>query len=263
MLNLAVVGATGRMGKALVQAIDAREDSALSLATVESGSASLGRDAGLEAGIAEQGIALGDALTADFDVLIDFTVPEATLEHLAFCVEQGKPMVIGTTGLNKAQLEQLQSAAKSIPVCFAANYSTGVTLCLALARQAARVMAADSDIEIYEAHHRHKVDSPSGTALALGHAITDELGWNPDEAFVLERQGITGARPDDSIGFSVFRGGDVVGDHTVTFAAEGERVEITHKASSRQSFARGALRAAHWLRQQPAGLYDMRDVLGI
>lgn len=263
MLQVGVAGATGRMGKALVQAIDADGSASLSLASVEPGSAEIGRDAGLMAGVAEQSVALQYDLQPAFQVLIDFTVPAATMAHLDFCVQNRLAMVIGTTGLEPEQLDSLQQAATQIPVCFAANYSTGVTLCLALARQAARVLAADSDIEIYEAHHKHKVDAPSGTALALGNAVADELGWNPQTAFVMDRKGITGPRQGNSIGFSVFRGGDVVGDHTLTFAAEGERVEITHKASSRQSFARGALRAAHWIVQQPAGLYSMSDVLGI
>ena len=173
------------------------------------------------------------------------------------------PAVVGTTGLNSEEIDQLKSYSEIIPLCFAANYSTGVTLCMQLVQQAAKVLAQDSDIEIIEAHHRHKVDAPSGTALALGNAIAESLDRDPSETFVLAREGITGAREEGTIGFSTIRGGDIVGDHTVIFASEGERLEITHKASSRTSFARGAVRAALWLSTQSAGLYDMRDVLGL
>lgn len=265
MIKLAIAGASGRMGRALVQAVSADSSSRLGAALDRPDSALLGLDAGQLAGIGELGVKVSADLAAmvGTDALIDFTTPAATLAHLSYCAERGIPCVVGTTGLTSEEQDRLRALARQIPVCFAANYSTGVNLCLQLLETAARVLAQDSDIEITEAHHRHKVDAPSGTALAMGRVIAETLGRNPDHCFEFDRQGITGPRSRERIGFSVIRGGDIVGDHTVLFAAEGERVEITHKASSRQSFARGALRAAHWLVQQPPGLYDMRDVLGL
>lgn len=265
MLRIAISGAAGRMGRALTQTIQLTDGCKLSVATDRAGSSVIGTDAGELAGIGAVGVSITDALpdASEFDLLIDFTTPENTLNNLEYCARHSVPVVVGTTGLDSEQTSRLKEYSEKIPLCFAANYSTGVTLCLQLAQQAARVLAADSDIEICEAHHRHKVDAPSGTALALGNAIAESLEKNPEDVFVLSREGITGAREPGTIGFSVIRGGDIVGDHSVIFAAEGERVEITHKASSRMSFARGAVRAANWLAGQPAGLYDMRDVLGL
>ena len=266
MLRIAIAGAAGRMGRALTQTVHQSGGCVLVAATDRAGSSIIGTDAGELAGIGSNGIEIKEVLPAEtdqFDLLIDFTTPENTLNNLAVCAELGVPVVVGTTGLNPEQTDLLKSFSNKIPVCFAANYSTGVTLCLQLAQQAAKVLAEDSDIEITEAHHRHKVDAPSGTALALGNAIVESLGRSAEDSFVFAREGITGAREEGTIGFSVIRGGDIVGDHSVIFAAEGERVEITHKASSRMAFARGAVRAASWLADKPAGLYDMRDVLGI
>ncbi len=266
MLRIAIAGAAGRMGRALTQTVHQNDALELVAATDRSGSSVIGTDAGELAGIGSVGVIVREILPAEsgqFDLLIDFTTPENTLNNLALCAELGVPAVVGTTGLNSEEIDQLKIYSEKIPLCFAANYSTGVTLCLQLVQQAAKVLAQDSDIEIIEAHHRHKVDAPSGTALALGNAIAESLDRDPSETFVLAREGITGAREEGTIGFSTIRGGDIVGDHTVMFASEGERVEITHKASSRMSFARGAVRAALWLSTQSAGLYDMRDVLGL
>jgi 4-hydroxy-tetrahydrodipicolinate reductase len=195
-------------------------------------------------------------------VLVDFTVPDATVANAALCAKAGKTIVIGTTGFTPEQDAELVKASHSIALCKASNYSVGVNLCFQLLDTAARVLGDDSDIEIYEAHHRHKVDAPSGTALSMGEVVAGALGRNLSDVAVYGREGHTGPRDRNTIGFATVRAGDIVGDHTVTFAAEGERVEITHKASSRMSFARGAVRAAAWLVAQPAGQYDMQDVLG-
>jgi len=210
-------------------------------------------------------VTLGDDLAAvidDFDVLIDFTAPAVTLDNLALCRRHGKSIVIGTTGFSDEQKQQIQDAAQDIGVVFAPNMSVGVNLCLKLLDVAARALGESVDIEIIEAHHRHKVDAPSGTALRMGEVVADALGRNLKECAVYGREGNTGARERSTIGFETIRAGDIVGEHTVMFAAEGERVEITHKASSRMTFASGAIRAAGWVAGQPNGLYDMPDVLG-
>ncbi|WP_286976978.1 4-hydroxy-tetrahydrodipicolinate reductase, partial [Pseudomonas sp.] len=197
----------------------------------------------------------------DFDVLIDFTHPTVTLKNLEICRQAGKAMVIGTTGFSVEEKQLLSDAGKQIPIVFAANFSVGVNLCLKLLDTAARVLGDDVDIEIIEAHHRHKVDAPSGTAVRMGEVVANALGRDLQKVAVYGREGQTGARERETIGFATVRAGDVVGDHTVLFAADGERVEITHKASSRMTFAKGAVRAASWLQGQPAKLYDMQDVL--
>jgi 4-hydroxy-tetrahydrodipicolinate reductase len=199
----------------------------------------------------------------EFDVLIDFTHPTVTLKNLAFCRKAGKAMIIGTTGFTVEEKQLLAEAGKDIPIVFAANFSVGVNLCLKLLDTAARVLGDDVDIEITEAHHRHKVDAPSGTAMRMGEVIADALGRDLKEVAVYGREGQTGARDRQTIGFATIRAGDIVGDHTVLFAADGERVEITHKASSRMTFAKGAVRAALWLEGRDAGLYDMQDVLDL
>jgi 4-hydroxy-tetrahydrodipicolinate reductase len=264
-LRVAVTGAGGRMGRTLVEAIAHAHDLELGAAIEQPASSLLGCDAGELAGLGKNGIFLvddvGSAVDA-FDVLIDFTVPDATLANLATCVAAGKKIVIGTTGFSAVQQAEIEQAGARIAVCKASNFSTGVNLCFKLLEIAAQVIGDDSDIEIYEAHHRHKVDAPSGTALSMGEVVAASLGRDLSKVAVYGRQGRTAARDKESIGFATVRAGDIVGDHTVTFAAEGERVEITHKASSRQSFARGALRAALWLAEQPAGLYTMQNVLG-
>ena len=264
-LRVAVTGAAGRMGRTLIEAVGNADGLELGAAIEQPGSSLLGSDAGELTGLGKNGVVLvGDisAVTDAFDVLIDFSVPRATLANLNACAAAGKKIVIGTTGFTSEQQAQIEQAAAGVAVCKASNFSTGVNLCFKLLEMAARVVGEDSDIEIYEAHHRHKIDAPSGTALSMGEVVADTLGRDLDQVAVYGREGQTGARAGDTIGFASVRAGDIVGDHTVTFAAEGERVEITHKASSRMSFARGAVRAAAWLVSQPAGLYDMQDVLG-
>ncbi len=263
--RIAVTGAAGRMGKTLIEAIALAEGCKLTVALERADSSLIGADAGELAGQGRNGVAVvGDIndVVEDFDVLIDFTVPAATLANAKACGAAGKKMVIGTTGFDAEQKAQLEAYTSAIAVCQASNFSTGVNLCFKLLEMAAGVLGDDVDIEIVEAHHRHKIDAPSGTALSMGQVVADTLGRDLKKVAVYGREGQTGARERDTIGFATVRGGDVVGDHTVSFFAEGERVEITHKASSRMSFARGAVRAAAWLADQDAGRYDMRDVLG-
>ena len=266
MVRIAITGAAGRMGRTLVEAISRSEgDLVLVAATVLPDDPALGMDAGLLAIGAELGVPTSADLASspEFDVLIDFTAPTASLQHLAYCQTAGKAIVIGTTGFSDAQKQTIAAAAVSIPVVFAPNMSIGVNLCFKLLEQAAQILGADVDIEISEAHHRFKKDAPSGTALAMGEIIANTLGRNLEDCAVYGREGITGERVRETIGFATVRAGDIVGDHTVTFAGLGERVEITHKASSRMTFANGAVRAAGWVAQKPAGLYSMKDVLGI
>jgi 4-hydroxy-tetrahydrodipicolinate reductase len=266
MSNIAVIGAAGRMGKALIETIAETQGARLSAALEQPDSSLVGADAGELAGIGRNNIQVAASLAEvadDFDVLIDFSVPAVTAANAAFCAEHGKKMVIGTTGLNDEQLQQVMAASQSNAVCMASNYATGVNLCFKLAELAASVLGNDVDIEISEAHHRHKIDAPSGTALSLGESVAGALGRTLKEVAVYGREGQTGARDRQTIGFATVRAGDIVGDHTVIFAADGERVEITHKASSRMAFARGAVRAAKWLSTQDAGLFDMQDVLGL
>ena len=262
--RIAVVGANGRMGKILVEAAKISDDALLSAAIVRAGSSLLGVDAGELAGIGKVGLLTVDNLSEcidDFDVLIDFTLPDATLANAALCAKYGKGMVIGTTGFTPEQKEKLLSYQTAIPLCLASNFSTGVNLCFKLLDVAARVLGDDVDIEVYEAHHRHKLDAPSGTALSMGEVLANATGRNLDDVAVYGREGQTGARERKTIGFATVRGGDIVGDHTVSFLADGERVEITHKATSRMAFARGAVRASVWLQGQSSGLFDMQDVL--
>ena len=264
MINIAITGAAGRMGKTLIEAINATEATQLTAALERPGSSIIGVDSGELAGLGKNGVMINASLADvidDFDILIDFTTPQATLNNLDICATHAKPIVNGTTGFTNDELTRLESFKVHLPVCKAANYSTGVTLCLKLLAIASRVFGDDADVEIYEAHHRHKVDAPSGTALAMGQVIADSLGRDLNDKAIYGREGQTGARDRDTIGFTTVRGGDVVGDHSAMFMAEGERVEITHKASSRMAFARGALRAAKWLIKQDKGLYDMQDVL--
>lgn len=264
--RIAVTGAAGRMGKTLIEAIAAAEGATLTVAIERPDSSLIGVDAGELAGIGRNGVAVvGDINSAleQFDVLIDFTAPVATLANIAACAAAGKKIIIGTTGFSAEQKAALQTHAQKTGVVMAANYSVGVNLCFKLLDTAARVLGDDVDIEVYEAHHRHKVDAPSGTALRMGEVVAQALGRDLDRVAVYGREGQTGARARDTIGFATVRAGDIVGDHTVMFAADGERVEITHKASSRMSFARGAVRAAQWLNAQANGMYDMQDVLGL
>jgi len=266
MTRIAILGADGRMGHALITACHQADHLTLGAAIERPGSPSLGTDAGLLAGIGALGVAVTDQLDQvvdQFDVLIDFTRPEPSLAALKICVEHGKRMVIGTTGFSAAEKVLISEAARSIPIMLAPNMSVGVNLSLKLLEIATRVIGKDTDIEIIEAHHRHKVDAPSGTALRMGEVVAAALGRDLDDCAVWAREGHTGEREPGTIGFSVIRAGDIVGDHTVMFADEGERVEIRHHASSRMTFAKGAMRAAHWLSSQAPGLYDMQDVLGL
>ena len=266
MQRIAVMGAAGRMGKTLIEAVQQAADASLSAAIDRPDSTLVGADVGELAGVGRLGLTLaGDlqAVVEQFDVLIDFTHPSVTLKNLEVCRRAGKAMVIGTTGFSVAEKLLLEQAAKDIPIVFAANYSGGGNLCLKLRDTAARVLGDEVDIEIIEAHHRHKVDAPSGTALRMGEVVANALGRDLQKVAVYGREGQTGARERETIGFATVRAGDVVGDHTVLFAADGERVEITHKASSRMTFAKGAVRSALWLDGRAAGLYDMQDVLGL
>jgi 4-hydroxy-tetrahydrodipicolinate reductase len=266
MIRIAITGAGGRMGKALIEAILLTEGAQLTAAIERPESSLVGVDAGELAGVGKNGVVVAASLasvSSQFEVLIDFSVPEATAVNAQFCAAHQKKMVIGTTGLNQEQTAQIVTAGNTSAICMASNFSTGVNLCFKLAELAAKVLGDETDIEIIEAHHRHKVDAPSGTALSLGESVAKAVGRTLADVAVYGREGQTGARNPETIGFATVRGGDIVGDHTVLFAGEGERVEITHKASSRLSFARGAVRAAKWLEQKDNGLFDMQDVLGL
>lgn len=264
MIAVAVAGAAGRMGRALVESLAAHPEARLAVALEVPGSAALGLDAGAAVG-RHTGVAITanlDAL-AVADVLIDFTRPEGTLAHLEVCRRHGVRPVIGTTGFDEAGKRAIADAAQSLPLVIAPNFSVGVNVLIDLLDTAARALGDAYDVEIIEAHHRHKVDAPSGTALRLGEAVAHALGRDLRSCAVYGREGITGERDPHTIGFATVRGGDVVGDHTVLFAGVGERIELTHKASSRATFAEGAVRAACWVAARPPGLYDMRDVLGL
>jgi len=264
LTRIAIVGAAGRMGRILVEACQASDDLELSVATEQSNSPFLGQDAGLVAGMGESGILIAPGLAAatqDFDVLIDFTRPESTLQHVQWCVDHHKKIVIGTTGFSEAEKTQLQAAAEQIAIVYAPNFSVGVNLTLKLLETAARVLGDSVDIEVLEAHHRHKVDAPSGTALRMGEVVVETLGRDLKDCAVYGREGHTGERDRQTIGFETVRAGDIVGEHTVMFADIGERIEIAHKASSRMIYANGALRAALWSMAKANGLYDMQDVL--
>ena len=268
MLKIAIAGAAGRMGRTLITAVNEASQTnpeiQLSAAIARSGSSMVGIDAGEMAGIGKIEIPVVASLDdADFDLLIDFTLIEPTLVNLEYCRKHNKKVVIGTTGFDEQQRKIIADAGNDIAVVFAANMSVGMNLCFHLLKQMSQVLGEDSDIEIIEAHHRHKVDSPSGTAVRLGQVIADTLGRDLSKCAVYGREGVGEPRDRQEIGFATVRGGDVVGDHTVLFASEGERVELTHKASSRMTFAKGAVRAAQWLRGQNKGLFDMQDVLGL
>ena len=264
MIRIAIAGAAGRMGRNLVLACSETDDVELTQALEREQSASLGTDSGLLAGIAENGVLISDRLDADaFDILIDFTHPSATTHHVDFCRQHGRKMVIGTTGCDTALEQKMAAAAAHTAIVYAPNMSVGVNLCLKLLQTAAEVLGDSVDIEIIEAHHRNKVDAPSGTALKMGQVVADALGRDLQDCAVYGREGQTGARDRATIGFETIRAGDIVGEHTVMFAAEGERIEISHKASSRMTFANGAMRACRWLAERQTGLYSMQDVLGI
>lgn len=265
-LRIGVLGASGRMGKHLIEATAATPGLVLGAAIERSGSSLAGSDAGELAGVGALGVKVVDNLAEvleDFDVLIDFTRPEVTMQALHLCVQANKRIVIGTTGFDQTGLQAIDEAATKIPVVFAPNMSVGVTLTLKLLKMAAEVLNDGFDVEVIEAHHRHKVDAPSGTALRMAEVVAETLGRDLKTCAVYGREGNTGERDPNTIGFATVRAGDIVGDHTVMFAGIGERVEITHKASSRMTFANGAVRACQWLASQSNGLYDMQDVLGL
>ncbi len=264
-VKIGITGAAGRMGRTLIEAIAANEALTLTAAVEHPDSSLVGTDAGELSGMGKNGVTVAASLTeviADVDVVIDFTIPAATVANAKLCAEHGRAIVIGTTGFSPEQESELAACAKRARLCKASNFSTGVNLCFKLLDMAARVLGDDVDIEVVEAHHRDKIDAPSGTALSMGGVVANALGRDLAEVAVYGREGQTGARDRETIGFATVRAGDIVGDHTVMFCTEGERVEITHKASSRMSFARGAVRAAAWLVESEPGLYDMQDVLG-
>ncbi|WP_438970646.1 4-hydroxy-tetrahydrodipicolinate reductase [Methylophaga sp.] len=264
--KIAINGAAGRMGRCLIQAVNQTEGLELSAAIDRAESSLLGADAGELAGVGMLGVAISADVakaTQDSDIIIDFTLPEVTMALLPHCVANNCRPVIGTTGFDDDQKQAIEEAAEKVAIILAPNMSVGVNLSLKLLDIAARVLGDDVDIEIVEAHHRHKVDAPSGTALRMGEVVADALGRDLKQCAVYGREGRTGERNRDTIGFATVRAGDIVGDHTVMFAAEGERVEITHKASSRMTFAFGAMRASSWVMQHDNGLFDMQDVLGL
>jgi 4-hydroxy-tetrahydrodipicolinate reductase len=264
-MKIAIAGASGRMGRMLIETVLDAPDAELAGALDVAGSPAIGLDCGLPLGRQT-----GVPITSEFekglagaDCLIDFTRPEGTLKHLAWCAAHGIKMVIGTTGFDAAGKAAIAAAADKTAIMFAPNMSVGVNVTMKLLDMAARNFSHGYDIEIVEAHHRHKVDAPSGTALKMGEVIAGALGKKLDDVAVYAREGVTGERDPSSIGFATIRGGDIVGDHTVLFAGIGERIEISHKSSSRVSYAHGSLRAARFLRDKQAGLYDMQDVLGL
>jgi 4-hydroxy-tetrahydrodipicolinate reductase len=263
-MKLAIAGSGGRMGRMLIEAALAADDLSIVAALERPDAPQIGQDCALFLGRAGGAIIGADpSAIAQADVLIDFTRPEATLRHLRVCVEHRVRAVIGTTGFDEAGRRQVEQAARSVPVVFSPNMSVGVNVTFRLAELAARMLGEEFDVEIIEAHHRDKVDAPSGTALRLGELVASAQGRTLQQVAVHARHGVTGPRQPGSVGFSVIRGGDLVGDHTALFAGTGERIEITHRASSRKTYALGALRAARFLAQREPGLYDMRDVLGL
>ncbi len=266
MLRIALVGVSGRMGLSLIKAVAAAEHAELTVAVSRPDSLAIGKDAGELAGISPLGVTVSDNLAAkvdQFDVLIDFTRPDASMEYIEICRQAGKQIVIGTTGYSEAQKTAIAEAAKDVALVIAPNMSVGVNLSLKLLEMTAKVMGDYTDIEVIEAHHRHKIDAPSGTALRMGEVVAATLGRDLKDCAIYGREGDTGARDRKTIGFSTIRAGDIVGEHTVMFADDGERVEITHKATSRMTFANGAVRAAVWLAGKQQGWFDMQDVLGL
>jgi 4-hydroxy-tetrahydrodipicolinate reductase len=265
MIKTVIAGSHGRMGRTLLEAVLAADDFSLHAALEQGGHPAVGRSVGEQVGT-QCSVAITDdpeAAIAGAHLLIDFTRPEGTLEHLRVCRARGVKMVIGTTGFSPEQRAEVAAAGQSIAICMAPNMSVGTNLVFKLIDTAARVLNEGYDVEIIEAHHRHKVDAPSGTALRMGEIVAHALGRSLERCAVYGREGVTGERDATTIGFSAVRGGDIVGDHTVLFAGTGERVEVSVKAGSRATYAQGALRAARWLQSKHAGLYDMQDVLGL
>lgn len=265
-MNIAIVGAAGRMGGRLIHAVCETQGLQLTAAVERADHPQLGRDAGIIAGVGELGIALTDDLDAvmqQADLLIDFTFPEVTLNNLAVCARHGKMLISGSTGFTPEQKHQVEQFARQIPVVLAPNMSVGVNACFKLLKDAAKILGDDFDVEIVELHHNKKKDSPSGTAVRMGEVVADALGRDYNQVANYHREGICGERSHDEIGMQTVRGGDIVGEHTVYFIGMGERIEISHRAMSRDMFARGAARACLWLKGKQPGLYDMQDVLGL
>lgn len=262
--RIGVCGAAGRMGQTILHICNEDQSVEVTAATEYQHATTIGIDAGEHAGIGKIGIKIADDLTKvidQVDVFIDFTTAHALPQNLEKCRVAGKPMVIGTTGLSDSQQQLIRHAAQDIPIVFAANMSIGINLCLKLLETTAQVLGKSADVEIMEIHHKHKKDAPSGTALRMGEVIADTLGLDLQECAVYNRQGITDERKENSIGFSSIRAGDIIGEHTVIFTLAGERIEISHKSTSRRNFALGAVRAAQWVKNQTEGLFDMQDVL--
>lgn len=265
MTRVVVTGAAGRMGTQIVRLVRATEGLALAGA-VERAGAAVGQDAGALAGLGPVGVAVQEDLAQALggaDVVVDFTSHEASARHAELCAERGVALVIGSTGFTPEAKARVVAAAKRVPIVLSPNMSVGVNVLFELVRQAAKVLGDDYDVEIVEIHHKKKRDAPSGTAVRLGEVAAEALGRDPKDALAYARHGILGERPPWQIGVQTLRGGDVVGEHTVYYCGEGERLELTHRATSREQFARGAVRAAAWLAGKPAGLYDMADVLGL
>lgn len=262
-MRIAIAGANGRMGRMLIEAVLSSHDMQLAVALDHTGSEAIGKDAGAFLG-KETDVLISDDLSQlqQADCLIDFTRPEGTMNHVTACLAHNCQLIIGTTGFNEEQKARIQQAAEQIAIVFAPNMSVGVNVTLRLIELAAKLMQEGFDAEVFEAHHRNKVDAPSGTALAMGEAIAKTWGVNLNDVADWTRYGHTGAREDGRIGFSVVRGGDIIGDHTVYFCGEGERIEITHRSSNRTTYAQGSLRAARFLKGKSHGLYTMQDVLG-
>ena len=259
-MKVAIAGAGGRMGRTLVEGVVASSDLLLAVALEVAGSPLVGQSAAPGSAVL---VSDDIGAIADADVLIDFTRPAGTLAHLEQCVRHGRAIVIGTTGFSDEERQRIDAASRNIPIVFSPNMSVGVNVTLKLIELATKALAEDYDIEVLEMHHKHKIDAPSGTALRIGEVIAGAMDQKLDDSAVYSREGVTGERKKKSIGFAVLRGGDVVGEHTVMFAGDGERVEITHRATSRNTFASGALRAARFLIGRPPGLYRMDDVLGL
>jgi 4-hydroxy-tetrahydrodipicolinate reductase len=265
-IRIAVCGAAGRMGKTILEVCQETDGVNIGAAIEYKGSPVTGADAGEVAGIGKINVPVSDdihAVADHFDVLIDFTVASSVAGNIEKCAQLGKRMVIGTTGLGDNEKDLIKKTSENTAIVFAPNMSIGVNLCFKLLELAVKVIGNDTDIEIIEAHHRHKKDAPSGTALRMGEVIANTLGRDLKQCAVYGREGITGERDKETIGFETIRAGDIVGEHTVMFASNGERVEITHKATSRKTFAAGAVRAACWVYNKGKGLYDMQDVLGL
>lgn len=265
-IKVGVIGAGGRMGRMLIEAVNDNPQTTLNAAIERQGSSLVGADAGEVAAIGHLNVQIVDDLQAvvdDIDVLIDFSLPDATEKNMQVCAEQNVAMVIGTTGFNEQQEQVLAKASEKIAIVYAGNYSTGVNLSLKLLEMAAKAFGTEADVEVIEAHHKHKIDAPSGTAYMMAEAVADARGQNLKDVAVYGREGQTGEREAGTIGIHAIRGGEIIGDHTVMFIADGEVVEITHRARARMTFAAGAVRAATWVIQQEVGQYNMQDVLGL